>query len=80
MALLLGFGLVTLPEMLLQPPASVQQCARRFSRRLTNALNKCSHPMRKLNIQGPQTVTILSAPLTPLNTNFSFYRLPLLNS
>lgn len=60
MALLLGFGLVTLPEMLLQPPASVKQSPQHFSRRLPNALSKCSHPEQKLNIQGPQTITILS--------------------
>ena len=60
MALLLGFGLVTLPEMLLQPPASVKHSPQRSSRRLPNALSKCSHPEQKLNIQGPQTVKILS--------------------
>lgn len=59
MALLLGYGLVTLPEMLLQPPASVKQSPQHFSRRLPNALSKCSHPEQKLNIQGPQIVTIL---------------------
>lgn len=31
MALLLGFGLVTLPEMLLQPPAGVKQSPQHFS-------------------------------------------------
>lgn len=60
MALLLGYGLVTLPEMLLQPPASVKQSPLHFSRRLPNALSKCSHPEQKLNIQGPQTITMLS--------------------
>lgn len=60
MALLLGYGLVTLPEMLLQPPASVKQSPLHFSRRLPNALSKCSHPELKLNIQGPHTITILS--------------------
>lgn len=53
MALLLGYGLVTLPEMLLQPPASVKQSPQHLSRRLPNALSKCSHPEQKLNIQGP---------------------------
>ena len=60
MALLLGFGLVTLPETLLQPPASVKQSPQHFSRRQPNALSKCSHPKQKLNIQGPWTITILS--------------------
>lgn len=60
MALLLGYGLVTLPEMLLQPPASVKQSPQHFSRQLPNALSKCSHPEQKLDIQGPQTITILS--------------------
>lgn len=70
MALLLGYGLVTLPEMLLQPPASVKQSLQHFSRRLPNALSKCSHPEQKLNIQGPQTITILS----PLVFSFFFPR------
>lgn len=60
MAFLLGYGLVTLPEMLLQPPAGVKQSPLHFSRRLPNALSKCSHPEQTLNIQGPQTITILS--------------------
>ena len=84
MALLLGYGLVTLPEMLLQPPASVKQSPQHFSRRLPNALSKCSHPEQKLNIQGPQTITILS-PLVfsffffpSVNINFSIHCLSLL--
>lgn len=83
MALLLGYGLVTLPEMLLQPPASVKQSLQHFSRRLPNALSKCSHPEQKLNIQGPQTITILS-PLVfsfffpSVNINFSVRYLSLL--
>lgn len=60
MALLLGYGLVTLPEMLLQPPAGVKQSPQHSSQWLPNALSKCSHPEQKLNIQGPQTITILS--------------------
>ena len=59
MALLLGYGLVTLPEMLLQPSASVKQSPLHFSRWLPNALSKCSHPEQKLNIQGPQAITII---------------------
>lgn len=59
MALLLGYGLVTVPEMLLQAPASVKQSTQYFSRRLPNALSKCSHPELELNIQGPQTVRVL---------------------
>lgn len=59
MALLLGYGLVTLPEMLLQPPASITQSPQHFSRRLSNALSKCSHPEQKLNSQGPETIMIL---------------------
>lgn len=60
MALLLGYGLVTILEMLLQPPGSITQSPQHFSRRLPNALSKCSHPEHKLNSQGPQTVMILS--------------------
>lgn len=59
MALLLGYGLVTVPEMLLQAPASIKQSLQYFSRRLPNALSKCSHPEQELNIQGPQTGTLL---------------------
>lgn len=61
MAFLLGYGLVTLPEMLLQPPASVKQSPRHFSRRALNALSKCSHPEQKLDIRGPCSITILSS-------------------
>lgn len=81
MALLLGYGLVTLPEMLLQPPASVKQSPQHFSRRLPNALSKCSHPEQKLNIQGPETITILSPFVfffPSVNINLSFCSLSLL--
>lgn len=82
MALLLGFGLVTLPEMLLQPSASVKQSPQHFSGRLPNALSKCSPPQQKLNIQGPQTITILSPFVffSSVNTNLYFCSLPLLYS
>lgn len=80
MALLLGYGLVTLPEMLLQTPASVKQSPQHFSRRLPNALSKCSHPKQKLNIQGPQTITNLSPLIffSSVNINLSFCSLSLL--
>lgn len=80
-ALLLGYGLVTLPEMLLQPPASVKQSPLHFSRRLPNALSKCGHPEQKLNIQGPQTITMLSMFVffSTVNINLSFCSMSLLN-
>lgn len=80
MAFLLGYGLVTLPEMLLQPLASVKQSPLHFSRRPPNALSKCSHPEQKLNIQGPQTITILSpfVLFSSVNINLSFCSLSLL--
>lgn len=50
MALLLGYGLVTIPERLLHPPASVKQSSRHSSGRLPNAFNRRSHLEQNINI------------------------------
>lgn len=75
MALLLGYGVVTLPKMLLQPPASNIQSPLHFSRQLPNALGKCSQPEQTLNSQGPQTIMILTQIFfffPSVNANLSF--------